>query len=81
MTYIPLHKAWQMNLLWPMDPPQKLSIDVWNTATPNMEDKPTLADGPTTIGDLRIDALNTATANLADKPSFPNDPTLVPEQT
>ena len=39
MTCIPLHKTWQMNLHWPMDP-------TCNTATPNLPDEPTLADGP-----------------------------------
>ena len=34
-----------MNILWQMDP-WELSIDVWNTATPNLADKPTLVDGP-----------------------------------
>ena len=29
-----------------MDPPGELSIDALNTATPNLADKPTLADGP-----------------------------------
>ena len=32
------------------------------TATPNMADDPTLANGPPS--DMRIDALNTATPNL-----------------
>ena len=45
MTCIPLHKTWQMNLHWLMDP-WEWSIDVWNTAIPNFVDKPTLANGP-----------------------------------
>ena len=37
----------QMNLLWLMDPPpSESSIDALNTATPNLADKPTLANGP-----------------------------------
>ena len=35
-----------MNLLWLMEPPGESSIDALNTATPNLADKPTLADGP-----------------------------------
>ena len=34
-----------MNILWLMDPPpSESSIDAFNTATPNLADKPTLAD-------------------------------------
>ena len=29
-----------------MDPPSDLRINALNTATPNLPDKPTLADGP-----------------------------------
>ena len=54
-----------------MDTPSELSIDALNTATPNLADEPTLADGPPTT-ELRIDALNTATPNLADKPTLAN---------
>ena len=60
-----VHKTWQMNILWQMDPPQS-RIDALNTTTPNLANKPTLADGPPS--ELRIDALNTSTQNLADGP-------------
>ena len=46
MTCIPLHKTWEMILLWPMAPPHYQSRDTLNTSTPNMADKPTLANGP-----------------------------------
>ena len=42
-----------------MDPPGESRIDAFNTTTPNLADKPALADGPPS--ELRIDALNTAT--------------------
>ena len=36
-----------MNLLWLMDPPpSELRIDALHTATPNLADEPTLANGP-----------------------------------
>ena len=42
-----------------------------NTATPNLADEPTLADGPPSPPSvLRIDPLNTATPNLADEPTL-----------
>ena len=44
---IPVHKTWQMNLLWPMDPPpQYQSRDAMNNSTQHMADEPTLANGP-----------------------------------
>ena len=47
MPGISLYQTWQMNLLWLMDPPpSESSIDALNTATPNLADKPTLANGP-----------------------------------
>ena len=45
MTWILLHQTWQTNLLWPMDLPSESRIDDFNTATPNLADKPTLAKG------------------------------------
>ena len=33
------------NFTWPMDPPSESRIDDFNTATPNLADKPTLANG------------------------------------
>ena len=71
MTCIPLHKTWQMNLFWPMDPPgiehrcleycyTKLGRQTYFSWWPPRE--------------LRIDALNTATPNLADRPSLANEP-------
>ena len=48
-----------------MDPPQELKIDALNTATPNMTDEHTLANGPPK--ELKIDALNTATPNMTDE--------------
>ena len=41
-----VHQNWQTNLLWPMDTPSELKIDALITATPNLADKPTLANGP-----------------------------------
>ena len=35
-----------MNLLCLMDPPSELKIDALHTATPNLADEPTLANGP-----------------------------------
>ena len=46
MPWIPLHQTWQTNLHWPTDPPGQLRIDALNTTTPNLADKPTLANGP-----------------------------------
>ena len=51
-----------------MGPPSELRIDALNTATPNLADEPTLADG--SPSELRIDALNTATPNFADEPTL-----------
>ena len=65
---------WQMNLLWPMDPPpSESSIDALNTATPNLADELTLANGPTP-SESSINALNTATPNLADETTLANGP-------
>ena len=49
-----------------------MSIDALNTATPNLADEPTLADGPPS--EMSIDALNTATPNLADEPTSADGP-------
>ena len=46
MTCIPLHKTWQMNLLWLMDLLQYQSSDDLHTTTQNLADEPTLANGP-----------------------------------
>ena len=47
MACIPLHKTWQMNLIWPMDPlPRYHSRDDFHTTTQNLADEPTLANGP-----------------------------------
>ena len=43
MTCIPLHKTWQINLLWPMDSPYQ-SRDILHTTTQNVADEPTLAN-------------------------------------
>ena len=52
-------------------PPCEWRIDALNTATPNLADEPTLADGPLSPpSELRIDPLNTATPNLADEPTW-----------
>ena len=61
-----------MNLLWPKDPPKKIKNDALNTTTPNLADKPSLADGPPR--ESRIDALNTTTPNLADEPILADGP-------
>ena len=50
-------------------PPCEWRIDTLNTATPNLADEPTLADGLPSAS--RIDVLNTATPHLADKPTLP----------
>ena len=55
-----------------MDPPGESRIDALNTATPNLANEPTLADGPPS--ESRIDTLNTATSNLADKPTLADGP-------
>ena len=47
MPCMPLHKTWQMNLLWPMDPPYQ-SRDSLNISTQNLADEPPLANGPPT---------------------------------
>ena len=54
-----------MNLLCLMDLPHESRIHALNTATPNLAEEPTLADGPPS--ESRIDALNTDTPNLADE--------------
>ena len=51
-----------------MEPPTQSRIDALNTATPNLADEPTVANGPPS--ELRIDALNTATPNLAGEPTL-----------
>ena len=50
LPWIPVHKTWQMNILWQLDPPRlgNQDIDAWNITTPNLADEPTLADGPPT---------------------------------
>ena len=58
MTCIPLHKTWQMNLLWPMDP-QYQSRDALNTSTHNLADEPTLPNGPPKVTEQSC--LHTAT--------------------
>ena len=65
---MPLHQTWQMNLIWPMDLPSEPRIDALNTATPNLADEPTLANGPPS--ESRIDAFNTTTPNMADECSY-----------
>ena len=45
MPCIPVHKTWQMNLLWPIDP-QYQSRDAWHISTQNLTDEPTLANVP-----------------------------------
>ena len=69
MICIPLHKTWQMNLLWLMDPPvpeQRFMI----TSTQILADKPTLANGPPWY--QRRDGLNTSTQYFADELTLPN---------
>ena len=51
-----------------MEPPTQSRIDALNTASPNLADEPTVANGPPS--ELRIDALNTATPNLAGEPTL-----------
>ena len=45
MPCIPVHKNWQTNLLWLMDPPSESTIDALNTTAPNLAKVHTLADG------------------------------------
>ena len=62
-----------------MEPPSELKIDALNTATPNLADKHTLADGPP--GNKSRDALNTSTQKLANEPNlhWPMDLPMNPE--
>ena len=62
--------TWQMNILWPwwMHSVNR-RIDALNTATSNLADEPTLANGPPQ-SIKSIDALNTSTQNLADRTYF-----------
>ena len=79
MTCIPLHKTWQMNLCWPMDPPAHYqSRDALNTSTQNLADEPTLADRhPSTRGEMTCIPLHkTWQMNLC----WPMDPPTVPEK-
>ena len=55
-------------------PPSKPRIDVLNTTTPNLADKPTFANGPQPPSESRIDPLNTSTQNLADKHTLADGP-------
>ena len=55
-------------------PPSKPRIDALNTTTPNLADKPTLANAPQPPSELRIDPLNTSTQNLADKHTLADGP-------
>ena len=41
---LPVHKTWQMNLLWPMTSQYQSRDDLYTT-TKNLADEPTLADG------------------------------------
>ena len=75
MTCMSLHKTWQMNLLWPRDPPppvpeqrcheyQYKKLGRWTyfgqwTPSPHYQSS---------------DAMNTSTQNLADEPSLANGP-------
>ena len=68
---IPLHQTWQMNLLWPMDPPvpeqrwlayHYTKLGRWTYfgwCTPHYQSK---------------DALHTTTQNLVDEPTLANGP-------
>ena len=70
-TCMPLHKTWQMNLLWPMDPPvseqrclecQYTKLGRWTYFgqwTPQYQGR---------------DALHTSTQNLADEPTLADAP-------
>ena len=42
----PIHQTWQMNLCWLIDHPTESRLDALNTATQNLADEPTLANGP-----------------------------------
>ena len=46
MTCIPLHKTWQMNLLWPIDPPQVPEQRCLEYHYKNLANDPTLANDP-----------------------------------
>ena len=56
-----------------MEPPSESRIDDLNTATPNLAEKPTLANGLNKWIKW-LDDLNTATPNLPDKPTLGNGP-------
>ena len=77
MPWMPVHKTWQMNLLWLMDPPvprqrclayQYTKLGRWTYfgwCTPLYQS---------------TDALNTSTQNLADEPTLANGPPKVAKQ-
>ena len=68
---------WQMNLLWPMDPPYQ-SRDALNTSTQNLADEPTLADGtPCTRAEMTCIPLHKTWQMYLH---WPMDPPPVPEQ-
>ena len=58
----------------PSYPPSESTIDALNTTTPNLANKPTLANGPP--GESRIDALNISTQNLADEHTLADGPPI-----
>ena len=71
MTCMPLHKTWQMNLFWPMDPlgtrAEMPCIPVHKTWQMN------LSSGQWTPQKYQSrDALHTSTQNLADEPILAN---------
>ena len=69
MPWLLVHRTWQMNILWPMDPWYH-SWDALNTSTQYLADEPTLASG--TPWCRSRDALHTSTHNLADEPTLAN---------
>ena len=72
MTWIPVHKTWQMNLLWQMDPQSIKSRCLEYQYT--KLGRQTYFGWWTPLSQARIDALNTTTQNLADKPTLADGP-------
>ena len=73
ITCIPLHKPWQINLLWPMELPRYQKRYAFNTTTQNLADDPTLPMVSPPQYQSR-DALNISTPNKADKPILATGP-------
>ena len=71
MPWIPVHKTWQMNLLWPMDPPGTRAEMPW---IPLHKTWQMSLLWPMDPKYQSRDALHTCTHNLADEPTLANGP-------